>query len=71
MWANICFTAAAILALLFILMAAFWGKSIVEDFSRGRLAHMILVLVTWPWRFLTYRSGHGRHTTRAVWVVSI
>lgn len=60
--ARLCFTIfGAILVLIFILMAAFWGRSIVEDVARSRAAHYLLTLLSWPARFFAYRSGHGRH----------
>jgi hypothetical protein len=44
-----------------IVFVAFRGKTVDE--ARSLLAHLVMIAVTWPYRFLTYRSGHGVHAT--------
>jgi hypothetical protein len=47
-----------------VIYTVFRNKTIDE--ARGMLSTGIVALVSWPVRYFTYRSGHGRHTAKAL-----
>jgi hypothetical protein len=47
-----------------VIYSVFRDKTIDE--ARGMLSTGIVAAVSWPVRFIAYRSGHGRHTVKAL-----
>jgi hypothetical protein len=44
-----------------MVFVVFRNKTVDE--ARSMLANVVVVAVTWPYRFFSYRSGHGLHAT--------
>lgn len=42
-----------------VVFVAFRNDTVEE--ARGRLRHGLVITVSWPGRFIAYRSGHGAH----------
>lgn len=51
---------SGLLTLAGIVIYVAFGRD-TPDEARGRIHHGLLVLTSWPGRFIRYRSGHGRH----------
>jgi flagellar basal body-associated protein FliL len=57
---NLLIGLSIVLLAIGVVIFTVFRKNTVEE-ARSRVAHVVIVAVSWPARFFTYRSGHGKH----------
>jgi hypothetical protein len=60
MWTDFLYSFSVLCLLIGIAIFIAFRKDTVEE-ARGRLSTSVVALVSWPGRFMSYRSGHGAH----------
>ncbi len=59
-WTGVSYLTAVASCLAGMLVYFVFRKNTVEE-ARSRVSQFVHALVSWPGRFVTYRSGHGKH----------